>query len=89
MRDTITQGSSSTKQWRIQGRGPGDPAPRLILDQNEARRAEKHFFEPALPPLSEGLDDRPPLPPTLSESMDPPQKRLLGGRRLRFTPIEF
>ena len=63
MRDTITQGSSSTKQWRIQGRGPGDPAPRLILDQNEARRAEKHFFEPALPPLSEGLDDRPPSPP--------------------------
>ena len=34
-------------------------APPLFLDQTEARRAEKNFFETA-PPLSQGLDDRPP-----------------------------
>ena len=42
-------------QWRIQGRGPGDPPLPLSLDQTEARRAEKMF-----------LEDRPPPPPTLS-----------------------
>ena len=47
----------SPKQWRIQGRG----AP-LVLDQTEARGAEKMFLESS-PPLSKGLDDRPP-PPT-------------------------
>ena len=31
-------------QWRIQGRVPGVPGPPLFLDQNEARRAEKHGF---------------------------------------------
>ena len=31
-------------KWRIQGRGPGGPAPPpLFLDQTEARRAEKFF----------------------------------------------
>ena len=44
----------SPKQWRIQGRG----AP-LVLDQTEARGAEKMFLESS-PPLSKGLDDRPP-----------------------------
>ena len=35
----------------------GAQAPRLFLDQNEARRTEKSFFEAAPPPpLSEGLD---------------------------------
>ena len=34
----------------------------LILDQTEARWAEKIFFETALPRLSQGLDDRPPPP---------------------------
>ena len=37
-------------------------APPLFLDQTEARRAEKNFFETTPPPLSQGLDDRvPPL----------------------------
>ena len=40
------------------------PAP-LILDQAEARRAEKHFLETGLPPLSQGLGDRAPLLPLL------------------------
>ena len=31
------------ERWRIQERGPGSPA-LLILDQNEARRAENNFF---------------------------------------------
>ena len=47
--------------WRIQGRGPGVLAP-LLLDQNEARRAEKHVFLRPTLPLSQGLDD--PLPPS-------------------------
>ena len=36
-------------------RGGGLP---LFLDQNEARRAEKNFFEACPHPLSQGLDDR-------------------------------
>ena len=34
--------------------------PPLFLDQTEARRTEKNFFEP--PPLSHGLDTPPPPP---------------------------
>ena len=54
-------------QWRIQGRDPGGPGHPLLLDQSEARRAEKkNFFETGTPPsppsppppLSQGLDDR-------------------------------
>ena len=42
-----------TEQWRIQGRG----RPPLFVDQTEAQRAEKQFFETApAPTLSEGLD---------------------------------
>ena len=43
-------------------RGPF-PLPPLFLDQTEAQRAEKNFFETAPPPptpLSQGLDDRAP-----------------------------
>ena len=44
-------------QWRIQGKGPGAPSPPpLILDQMEARRAEKIFFGGRAPPPSQGLD---------------------------------
>ena len=57
----------SPKQWRIQGRG----AP-LVLDQTEAREAEKMFLESS-PPLSKGLDDRP--PPNLSQGVDPALQR--------------
>ena len=39
------------------GEGPGAP---LFFDQNEARGAEKIYLETG-PPLSQGLDDRPPL----------------------------
>ena len=42
------------EQWRIQGRGPGGPAPPLFLDQTEARWAEKI-----------GGGDRHPPPPYL------------------------
>ena len=48
------------------GEGPGGPGPPLFLDQNEARRTEKIFFEAGPAPLSEGLHDRPqggPPPP--------------------------
>ena len=45
-----------------QGRGPGGPRPPLSLAQTEARRAKKNFFRDRAPPLSQGLDDRPPPP---------------------------
>ena len=41
------------------GEGPGGPAPPLCLDQTQAPRAEKFFWETA-PPLSKGLDNRAP-----------------------------
>ena len=57
-------------QCRIQGRGPGDLGLPLLLDQAEARRAEKFFLGDRPPSLSEGLDD--PHPPTpRSQALDP------------------
>ena len=41
---------------------PGGATP-LILDQTEARKAEKKIFCDRASPLSQGLDDRPPPPP--------------------------
>ena len=54
--------ATTCKVWRIQGRGPGPaPRPSLVLDQTEARRAEKVFLETANhTPLSRGLDDQAP-----------------------------
>ena len=46
-------------QWRLNGRGPGDPSSPLFLDQNEARRAEKKSFWGCRPPTT------PPSPPSL------------------------
>ena len=43
------------------GGAPGGPAPLLFFVQNEARRAEKIFWETSPPCLSQALDDRPPL----------------------------
>ena len=56
------------------GEEPGWPGSPLFLDQNEARRAEKIFFETASPPLISG-SGWPPIPPPplpLSEGLDPP-----------------
>ena len=50
-----------------QREGPGGGRSPLILDQNEARRAEKNFFETAPPISGSGW-----LLPPLSESLDPP-----------------
>ena len=48
---------------------PGEaPPPPLFLDQTETRKAEKKFGDCPPPPLSQGLDDYPPL---LSEGLDP------------------
>ena len=55
--------------------GPEGPPPPLFLDQNEAQRGNKIFFETA-PPLSQGLDDCPPSP-LLSKGLDPPLFSLL------------
>ena len=50
------------------GEGPGAP---LIFRPTEARRVEKKFLETGSP-LSQGLDDRLPLPPPpLSRGLDP------------------
>ena len=50
-------------QWRIQGRGPGDPPP-LFLDQTETRRAEKKFVsETGPPPTYRRVWMIPPTPP--------------------------
>ena len=50
------------------GKGPGGPPP-LVLDQTEARRAEKIFFLRLSPPVISGSDDRAlPLP----EGLNPP-----------------
>ena len=81
-------------QWRIQGRGPGGPPFPLFLEQNEARRAEKIFFEDRPSPLPQSLDAPPPPPP--SECLDPPlqsnnrsQKFLLeSGRRIGFFRLD-
>ena len=52
---TISLNFLSTLQWQRQGRawGPPPPPPPLVLDQTEARRAEKIWGEtspPAVPP---------------------------------------
>ena len=48
-------------QWRIQGKGQGDLAPPLFLDQTEARGAEKNFFGDPPPYLRVWMT---PLPPS-------------------------
>ena len=53
------------------GEGPGGAAPPLFPDQTEARRAKKIFFGDQPPPVSKGLDDRPPPPSILSQGIDP------------------
>ena len=55
--------------WRIQGRGPGAPAPPLFLDQTEAGR-KKNLLETAAS-LSKGLDDWVLPPSPLSQGLDP------------------
>ena len=59
----------STFTWPVAGPGEGSGglAPTsLFLDKTDARRAEKNFFWRPLPPLSKGLNDRP--PPLISKS---------------------
>ena len=58
------------------GEAQGARPPPFFLDQTEAQRAEKNFFETG-PPLSQGLDDRPPPSPPLSEGLDPPMGMIL------------
>ena len=50
------------------GGARGAHPPPLILDQTEARRAEKDFFETAPPPFSKGLGATPLL--SLSQGLD-------------------
>ena len=52
--------------------------PPLFLDQKEAPRVEKFFYETGGPPLSQRLKGRPP-PPPLSEGLD--QLLVLLGKK--------
>ena len=67
----LYKGGKDTKQWRIQGRGPGGRGvpPPLFLNQTGARRAEKFFLGDQAPHVSKALDDR--FPPALSQGLDP------------------
>ena len=58
------------QQGRIQGRGPPPPP---FFDQNEAQRAKKNFGGDRALPLSQDLDD----PPPVSEGLDLPLCRLM------------
>ena len=55
------------------GEGPGSPPPiSLFIDQAEARKAGKTFFETPPPPCR-ALDVRP--PPPQSQGLDPTLKK--------------
>ena len=67
------------------GKGPGGvapPPPLLMLDETEARGAEKIFWETAPRPLYKGLDDCPPSLPPLSQRLDPALLNTPGLRLL-------
>ena len=64
-------------------RGAGPP---LFLDQTEDQRIEKKFFETA-PPLSQGLDDRPP-PPYLKVRAPFVQKVYNTIHRINLYPVD-
>lgn len=65
------------------GEGPAGPGPPLIFNQNEPKRAEKHFSETASPPLSQDLDDRPRHPPHLSSLVNVGKITLNARRKSR------
>ena len=51
------------------GAGPGGSAPPpVFLDQTEAQKAEKYFWQTTPLPFSKGLDD---WAPSLSQGLDP------------------
>ena len=59
--------ANGNEQCRIQGRGQEGRVPLFLWPEGP----RKFFFETG-PPFSQGLDDRPLPPPTLSEGLDPP-----------------
>ena len=68
-------------------RARGDRPPPLFLDQTEDQRVEKKFFETA-PPLSQGLDDRPPPPPYLKVRAPFVQKVYNTIHRINLYPVD-
>ena len=54
------------------GKGPGGAAFPLIIRPNWGPRGQKKFFWDLRPPFSQGVDDRRPPPPPLSEGLDTP-----------------
>ena len=76
-------------QWGIQGRGPGARVPPpLFLDQTEARRVGKKFFETGPPPYLRVWMTAAPAsqydPPLLLDSISCPHERKPPGGLLRF-----
>ena len=75
-------------QWGIQGRGPGARVPPLFLDQTEARRVGKKFFETGPPPfIRVWMTLPPPFPYDLSlllDSISCRHERKPPGGLLRF-----
>ena len=62
------------------GEGLGGLGPPPYFYTSEARRAEKRFLRP--PPISRGLDNRPPL----SEGLDPPLRTIRMRLRVYLPP---
>ena len=62
---SVYQSWQWSHQWRIKGRGPGarGPGSRLIFRPKWGPKNWKKFFFGDRPPLSQGLDDRPPPHP--------------------------
>ena len=66
------------KRRGISGRSRGEtrPPPPYLKTKLRPEGLRKIFFETGSP-LSQGLDDRPPPPPLLSEGLDPPMGMIL------------
>ena len=60
------KGDKDTKQWRIQGRGPGGRGvpPSLIFKSNWGPKGRKFFLGDQAPHVSKAMDDLPPTPLT-------------------------
>ena len=62
----VLKSMACKSKWRIQGRGPGGPAPPYFLRKMRPEGRKNFFLETGSPPpLYQGLDDRPPPPPYL------------------------
>ena len=66
---TDSRESASLLQWRIQGGGGRDPPSSYFFNPNWGPKDRKKFFWDQAPPVSQGLDDPPPLSEGQSEQI--------------------